>query len=84
VSYTVYLTRPGEKDLRRLPQADRERCYDAMRALGDDPRPAGCRKLVGEDGYRIRVGVYRIMYGIDDAAEEVTVYRVLHRKNAYR
>lgn len=84
MSYSVYLSRPGEKDLRRLPKSDRERCYEAMSALGDDPRPPGCQKLVGQKGYRIRVGIYRITYGIDDDAEEVTVYRVLHRKDAYR
>ncbi len=84
MSYSVYLSRPGEKDLRHLPKSDRERCYEAMRPLGDDPRPPGCQKLVDQEGYRIRVGIYRITYGIDDDAEEVTVYRVLHRKNAYR
>jgi mRNA interferase RelE/StbE len=57
-----------------------------MRALGDDtPRPAGCTKLAGTaDGYRIRVGDYRIVYLIDDAAQIVTVTRVGHRREVYR
>lgn len=44
----------------------------------------GCQKLVGEDGYRIRVGDYRILYRIDDSAKAIYTYRVKHRKEVYR
>jgi mRNA interferase RelE/StbE len=41
--------------------------------------------LVGVDGtYRLRVGVYRILYEVDDARAVVDVFRVAHRKEAYR
>ena len=84
MSYSVFLSRPAEKDLQRLPKSDRQRCADAIWALGDDPRPPGCQKLVDREGYRIRVGIYRIVYDVDDAAEEVTVHAIRHRKDAYR
>jgi mRNA interferase RelE/StbE len=36
------------------------------------------------EGYRLRVGDYRILYEIDDSARKVIVYRVKHRLEAYR
>ena len=65
-------------------QSDRQRIRAAIQSLADDPGPRGCQKLVGQEGYRVRVGIFRITYGIDDKAREVTIYRVLHRTNAYR
>ena len=74
-----------EKDLRRLPAKARKRCLERIAVLRLDPRPAGVRQLVGaERTYRLRAGVYRVVYQGDDAARLVTVLYVRHRKNAYR
>jgi mRNA interferase RelE/StbE len=48
------------------------------------PRPPDSKKLRGSTDYSLRVGTYRILYDIDDAARSVTVYRVKHRREAYR
>jgi mRNA interferase RelE/StbE len=57
----------------------------AIRSLADNPRPPASLKLSDEEnGYRIRVRHFRILYRIDDEAKEVIVYRVKHRKEAYR
>ena len=41
--------------------------------------------MIGADRtYRLRVGVYRIVYQLDDAARSVTILYVRHRKDAYR
>jgi mRNA interferase RelE/StbE len=82
--YRLRLARPAEKDIRHLPKSDQLRVATAIHALADDPRPRGCQKIVARQGYRIRVGIYRITYDVDDDAREVTVYRVLHRKGVYR
>jgi mRNA interferase RelE/StbE len=39
---------------------------EAIDSLVENPRPHGCKKLTGRDGYRIRVGTYRIIYDIFD------------------
>jgi len=52
--------------------------------LSANPRPFGCQKLTNEDGYRIRAGNFRILYRIDDNAKEVLLYRIKHRREAYR
>jgi mRNA interferase RelE/StbE len=48
------------------------------------PRPQDAKPLRGGAGWSLRVGVYRILYDIDDAARRVTIYRVRHRRDAYR
>ena len=56
-----------------------------MRDLATDPRPTGCRKLVGsENDWRIRVGNYRVIYEIADEVRIVRIVRVRHRKDSYR
>ena len=82
--YTVLLTRPARKDLDKLDRQTLNRLAPEIDALALDPRPAGCLKVKGEQNlWRIRVGDYRIGYEIDDAAREVTVIRIGHRREFY-
>ena len=83
--YRVVVERSAEKDLRRLPFRVRSTIADALRDLANHPRPAGCRKLSGtKHDWRIRVGDYRVIYEIADAAAVVRIYRIRHRKEVYR
>lgn len=83
--YRVFLLRAAERDLRRLPARLHDRIISSIRLLADNPRPSGCRKLSGSDhDWRIRIGDYRVIYEIDDAALEVRVNRVRHRREVYR
>lgn len=52
--------------------------------LARNPQPRGYRRLEGSDLYRIRVGDYRVVYGINDAERFVVVTAVRHRSRAYR
>jgi mRNA interferase RelE/StbE len=72
------------KDLRGIPKADIKRILGRMTALCADPRAPGCEKLGGHELYRVRQGVYRIVYSIDDAQVVVEVVRVGHRGDVYR
>jgi mRNA interferase RelE/StbE len=83
VSYRVEVLRRAVKALSKLPGRDYERVRDAIRALELEPRPPGCKKLVGRDGWRIRVGRYRVIYEIADVVRVVTVLDVGHRKDIY-
>ena len=83
--YRVYLERAAERDLKRLSSEDFDRIISNIRALAENPRPAGCRKIVGsKNDWRIRVGEYRIIYEVDDEKKAVMVMRVRHRREAYR
>ena len=55
----------------------------AIAALAHNPRPNGYIKLKGRNGYRIRVGDYRVIYEIFDAVLLVDVVEVGDRKDIY-
>jgi mRNA interferase RelE/StbE len=81
--YEILLLAPAQKDLDKLEPKTFARILGRIRALADDARPAGCLNLTDENGYRLRVGDYRILYRIDDAGRQVYIYRIKHRKDAY-
>jgi mRNA interferase RelE/StbE len=56
-----------------------------MLGLGDDPHPPGSRKLSGyADIFRIRVGVFRVVYSVDGRKVIVIILKIGHRKDVYR
>ena len=81
--YSIFILRRAQKELRNLPIEAYERVRDKIRDLADNPRPQGCLKLSGRDGWRIRVGKYRVIYEIDDKAEIITVLHIGYRKDVY-
>jgi mRNA interferase RelE/StbE len=75
----------ARKQFLALPKAIQEQLGPAIDALADDPHPAGCKKLKGSDvDYRIRVGSYRVLYEVMGKCLVILVFRVAHRKDAYR
>ena len=83
-SYELVFKRSVAKDLRGFPKQDVKRIWQRIRSLADDPRPAGCEKLSGQERYRIRQGAYRIVYAIEDARLIVLIVKVGHRRAVYR
>ena len=83
-AYTVTLNRPAQKEIRALDAGVRLRVIEELRALAGEPRPPGCRKLVGaRNRWRVRVGDYRVIYTIEDADRAVQIVAVRHRSKAY-
>lgn len=83
--YTLLFEKRVFKDLDGLPQDDLERIESHIQMLKADPLPQGSKKLVGERNmYRIRQGVYRVIYTVDHKLQEVRVLGVRHRKDSYR
>ena len=73
------------KDFDRLSQDDLERIENSIQMLSQNPLPPGSKKLVGEQNmYRVRQGVYRVMYTVDHKLKEVHILGVRHRKDSYR
>ena len=85
MTYTVLLLPAAEREWHKLPCEIRARVNRAMLALEGIPRPHGVTKLSGSsDRWRIRVGDYRIIYHIDDAAREIAILRIAHRRQVYQ
>jgi len=84
MNYTVQLKRSAEKELEKLPATVHNRVVQALLRLEQEPRPHGVTKLEAREGYRLRVGDYRIIYLLDDTAKLVEVIAIRHRRKVYR
>jgi mRNA interferase RelE/StbE len=82
--YLLEVSHTAHRQIRRLPAQTQERVNQAIARLAEEPRPPGVKKLVAREGYRVRVGNYRILYHVDDRAKLVVVYRVMSREDVYR
>lgn len=84
-SYNVILKPSVERDLRSLPKSAIARVWKHIEEMKNTPRPRQAVKLEGgKHLYRVRVGDYRIVYGVDNEAKQVTVHYVRHRREVYR
>jgi mRNA interferase RelE/StbE len=82
--YRVEIARRALKTLAALRRGEQQRVRAAIDLLADNPRPPGCTKLTEEDdAYRVRVGVYRIVYEVLEDRLLVHVVRVGHRRDVY-
>ncbi|MBK9737928.1 MAG: type II toxin-antitoxin system RelE/ParE family toxin [Actinobacteria bacterium] len=82
--YRVVVRPAAQRALRRIDQPMRARIEGAIAMLAQDPRPPASRQLVERDGYRVRIGDYRVLYTIDDGVLIVAVVSVGHRREVYR
>ncbi|MBI5141497.1 MAG: type II toxin-antitoxin system RelE/ParE family toxin [Nitrospirae bacterium] len=83
MNYSISILRPAQKQLAVIDVHDRIRIITSIYALADNPRPPGCRKMSGRPAWRIRIGIYRIIYEINDSELSVLVVAVGHRKDVY-
>lgn len=84
MNWRVTLKRAAQKELEALPDSIMQKIYDQIKSLADDPWPRQSKKLQAGQGYRLRVGDYRVLYEVARPTQTVTVYAVRHRREAYR
>ncbi len=83
-NYRLTFKKSVTKDFRLIPKDDVRRILKRIEALVDNPRPMGCEKLSGQERFRVRQGVYRIIYEILDEELVIVVVKVGHRREVYR
>ena len=81
--YSVLITKTAQKQFDKLSDEVADSLLEALIELANDPRPNGCKKLKGRDGYRIRKGNYRIIYDVFDDILVIEVLALGHRKDIY-
>lgn len=82
--YELVFKKSVAKDLRAPLKQDVRRILDRIDELAAEPRPAGCEKLTRSSRYRIRQGIYRIVYEIQDRRLLVLIVTLAHRREAYK
>ncbi len=82
--YRVEVRPAAVRALRNIDRNARPRIEGAIALLAEDPRPPASRPLRGRDGYRVRVGDYRIIYTIQDDVLLIVVVTLGHRREIYR
>ncbi len=80
--YRLFIAKRVEKDTAKIPAHYRASIDKTILSLASNPRPPGCKKLTDREGYRIRVGNYRILYTVDDETRVVVAYRIKIRGKA--
>ena len=83
-AYKIFFKKSVWKDFKSIPDKDLTKILECIKSLGENPRPPGCKKLTGQEKYRLRQGHYRILYSIQDEELTVWIVKVGHRKNVYR
>ncbi|MCK4541546.1 MAG: type II toxin-antitoxin system RelE/ParE family toxin [Spirochaetales bacterium] len=81
--FTIKFEGRSFKELGRLKKEDRDRVLKAIKQLQVNPRPVGCRKLKNREGWRVRIGDYRVIYTIHDDELIILILKVGHRKEVY-
>lgn len=84
VKYKITFKKSVTKDLRGIPNQDVKKILNKIEELSDNPRAEGCIKLSGQEYYRVRQGLYRIVYEIRDEILIINVIKVAHRSNVYK
>lgn len=85
MAYKLEIRPRAARALRKLPPQVARRLDAAIRSLADDPRPPGCKALVGWPGhFRVRVGDYRVIYVPRDDVLVVVVVDAGHRREVYQ
>jgi mRNA interferase RelE/StbE len=84
-SFRVEISATAEKQIRKLRRESQIRVLRAIQALAFESTPPGSRKVRGyDDVFRIRVGVYRVLYRVVGRRLVIIILKIGHRREIYR
>lgn len=83
-TYKILIKPSAVKELKKIPKKYLKKVVDKIYSLASDPRPPACEKLTNKEVYRIRYGIFRILYTIEDDKLVVIVIKIGHRKDVYK
>lgn len=84
MTYQIRIPKVVQKQLQKLKNPIKQRILDSLQQMQNQPRFGNVIKMKNSEGYRLRVGDYRVLYDIDDTNRVVTIRRVAHRRDVYR
>ena len=83
-AYQIEFRPAALREFRKIDRSTQPRIQGAISLLANDPRPPASRPLRGREGFRLRVGDYRIIYTIDDGVLLIVVVTIGHRRDDYQ
>ena len=83
MKYAIQLKPRAVKDLKRLPKQESTRVADSLAQLSEGLSGDVKRLTNFTPEFRLRVGTYRVLFEVEEG-DRVIVYRILHRREAYR
>ena len=81
MSFKITWDDKANGELNKLEKVIARRIAKKVRELAEDPYSKDIKKLKGQDGFRLRVGDYRIIFDIE--GDKINILKVGHRKNIY-
>ncbi|OQW94596.1 MAG: hypothetical protein BWK79_05395 [Beggiatoa sp. IS2] len=84
MNYQLFLKRSAEKELSELTGKTHDKIVERLLEMKENPLLRGARKLQGREGYRIRIGHYRILYTIDETQKRIEIFSIAHRQDVYK
>jgi mRNA interferase RelE/StbE len=84
-TYKIVFRKSAEKQLLKLPKPAGLKIIELIKHLSKNPIPANAQKMSGfENIYRLRSGVYRVVYSIDKGVLVIEIIKIGHRQNIYK
>jgi mRNA interferase RelE/StbE len=84
MNYKILFSKRAFKELESINEPHYTALKSSIENLKNNPKPIGSIKLKGREGYRIRVGDYRVIYTITDEILLVEIIDIGHRREIYR
>ena len=82
MTYEIIFSDNALTQLKKLEHSIQERIIKSLERIRIRPE-AYVTKLVGDPGYRLRVGDYRVIIDIDKEKLHILIIKIGHRKNIY-
>jgi len=84
MSFKIIVPKSVEKEINILPDKVADKIIDEIRILSVNPYPQGSKRLTAREGWRIRIGDYRIIYDINNKSKEIILRKIAQRKDIYK
>ena len=83
MSYKLIIPSSVEKEINKLPEYIAQNILNHLIELENNPYPRGSKKLINREGWRIRIGSYRVIYDVNTNDKEIYLRKIAHRKDIY-
>lgn len=83
--YEIQFSKAATKKLGRLPKKLAKKIIGKLQIIAADPYKShnNVKKLVGRDGYRLRVGDWRVIYEIENQQLRILILEIDTRGGIY-